>query len=265
MGSISLKSIFLSASIAFAPFAMTAVAYSSDYLSDLDHSEFGPSSLWRVVHVLCEVSAKMGGAFPCMSLTENKGGLSGWALLRVGQDHILTVPTRRITGIESPDIFIPAMPNFWNVAWQARKFLDPNTQGPIARDRVALVINSLHARSQNQLHIHTSCIRKDVAMSVESQAGVITKDWGILKPTIDGIHYRVRSVEADDLKDVNIFQLLPAAVRSKPDAMAKQTIAVIGATLPDGKPGFYILNDQTHGRYSGHAEYLLDTSCSVTP
>jgi CDP-diacylglycerol pyrophosphatase len=261
MGSISLKSIFLSASIALAPFATTAVAYSSDFLSELDHSQLGENSLWRVVHVLCEVSSKMGIAFPCLSVTENKGGLSGWALLSVGPDHILTVPTRKIAGIESPDILNPAMPNFWNVAWQARKFLASTAEGPIARDRVALVINSVRGRSQNQLHIHTSCIRQDVSRSVKSQANVITGDWGILKPTIDGIHYRVKSVESGDLKDTNIFHQLPAAVQSKPDAMARQTIAVIGATLPDGKPGFYILNDQTRGRNLGHAETLLDTSC----
>lgn len=265
MGSISLKSIFLCASIAFTPFVTTAVAYSSDFLSDLDHSAIGPNGLWRVVHVLCGASAKMGMAFPCLSVTENKGGLSGWALLGVGPDHLLTVPTRKITGIESPDILNPAMPNFWNVAWQARKLLAPNAQGPIARDRVALVINSVPGRSQNQLHIHTSCIRDDVARSVESQAGVITKDWGILKPAIDGIHYRVKSVEADNLKNINIFRLLPAGVRNNAGAMAKQTIAVLGATLPDGKPGFYILNDQAHGSNPGHAEHLLDPTCSPSP
>jgi len=65
--------------------------------------------------------------------------------------HGLVIPRALIAGVESPN-----RPNgIWNFAWQTALKRD------IPATEIALAINPQHDRSENQLHIHITALRKD--------------------------------------------------------------------------------------------------------
>ena len=238
-------------------------ALATDYLGDLDHHDIGRNALWHVVHDLCRTSAKLGLSFPCLTVEQAKSGSSsGWATLQVGPDHILTTPTEKVTGIESPTLFEAGFPNLWQVAWATRKDMAKVESGFVPRDRIAVVVNSMKGRSQDQLHIHTSCIRKDVASTLSKNLGHLTTSWTRLKTPLHGINYQARLLKASDLSGIDLFHDIPIAQNGYTPQMGLQTIIAIGATFSDGSEGFMILNDQAHGWDTAHGEALLDKDCS---
>lgn len=262
-----MKQVRLYRAFAILPLLLLAIPLSNFILSafaNFDRTSLGRSSLWHVVHLLCVPSANIGIPLPpCLNVQDEHGGKSGWAYLKVGNSHILTIPTSRTSGIESPSVMNNSLPNLWDIAWEGRKYLPGFNNGTLRRDQIALAINSSIGRSQDQLHIHTSCIRPDVVATIQKEASGISSEWRYMYDDIDGNYYKVKSIEAEDLKDFNIFYELPRSIRLSQSRMAKQTLVVIAATLPNGKNGFYLLNDQAMGKNIGYGEGLLDTSCSA--
>ena len=41
--------------------------------------------------------------------------------------------------------------------------------GPVPDDRLGMAINSAYGRSQNQLHIHLTCLREDVRRQLQAE------------------------------------------------------------------------------------------------
>jgi CDP-diacylglycerol pyrophosphatase len=220
-----------------------------------------PYDLWRVIHYACLPSARLGLTFPCSSVHVGPDGTPDWAILPVSDGHILTVPARAISGIESPDVLKPGMPNYWQAAWEARTLLRTDDNRPIERTEVALALNSAYGRSQRQLHIHTACLEKPAREALALEAPRIGESWTPMQARLEGRRYQVRQLAAADLADVDVFSLLPEAIRAKPQLMARQTLVVVGARLADGTPGFYILNDHADASYDGHGESLLNFRC----
>ena len=79
-------------------------------------------------------------------------------------DSYMIIPTKRITGIEDREIFAMPFVDFWEYGWQRSR----QYPGKPA-SRTAMAINSAHARTQDQLHIHISCVRPDVSKILENQ------------------------------------------------------------------------------------------------
>ena len=71
---------------------------------------------------------------------------------------MLAIPPRRVTGIEDRQMLAPDAPNVFADAWKAKALLEARLGRPLARDAVALTINSKWARSQDQLHVHVDCV-----------------------------------------------------------------------------------------------------------
>lgn len=221
-----------------------------------------PNALWRVVHQLC-VPAKrlLDVSTPCVEVDLKRG-------VAVVPDpkratHLLLVPTRRLVGIESADLQAADAPNYWADAWDARPLLERRVGRPLEREDVGLAVNSRFGRSQEQLHIHIACVRPDVRRSLDAQADRFSADawksWSLLPDR----RYRVRLIRGEALGEADPFRIL---AQTDPRAAAKmswQTLVVLGAKLPDGSPGFYLLSDRISWERndSGHGEELLDHKC----
>jgi hypothetical protein len=80
--------------------------------------------------------------------------------------HVIVVPTTRISGIESPALLTENAPNYWEAAWDARRFVEEGARRQLPRDKIGMAINSAASRSQDQLHIHVACIAPKVAESL---------------------------------------------------------------------------------------------------
>jgi CDP-diacylglycerol pyrophosphatase len=221
-----------------------------------------PDELWKVVKN-CVAAKEHGHTLRagCYSvdLRNRYAVLPGL----IGSAHFLVVPTIRITGIEDPRLRDPSMPNYFALAWTvANRYLPKRATKD--RTRIGLAINSVEARSQNQLHIHVACIKRSVRRRLRADAPRIGEGWSQPLLHYGRGNYRVMRVSGATLA-VNPFALLDRVPGAAGD-LGSQTLVVTGATWDNGTDmGFYILDDYAHdtpaGPDKGHGEDLLDESC----
>ncbi|HUO12926.1 MAG TPA: CDP-diacylglycerol diphosphatase, partial [Caulobacteraceae bacterium] len=154
-----------------------------------------PNALWNIVHGKCAPNeSATGKAAPCLAV-DLAGGYAVLKDIR-GRTQVLVIPTARITGIESPALLDAATPNFLADAWAARRFVERLAGRPIPRDDLALAVNSMDGRSQNQLHIHVDCIRADVRDYLATHAAAIARDWSGPDAVLRGHNYKVMRLDA---------------------------------------------------------------------
>ncbi len=131
-----------------------------------------------VVSEKCEPNQRTSGTpAPCQRVDlEN-----GYALLKDlnGPLQYLLIPLAKITGMESPALLDPVTPNFFAFTWQSRTQLAIHRGLPIGDSALSLAINAKYGRTQNQLHIHISCLCPDVRYTLDRRSHV-------LQPLADG-------------------------------------------------------------------------------
>jgi CDP-diacylglycerol pyrophosphatase len=225
------------------------------------------SGLWVVVHDICLPAYQgIGVAFPCAEVNIANGLDRGYAVLQTPSSatHVIVVPTTRISGIESPALLSESAPNYWEAAWDARRFVEEGAGRRLPRDKVGMAINSAASRSQDQLHIHVACIAPEVANFLSRHQAEIHEAWSSLKSPLVGHRFSAMKVETNSLAYVDPFKLLGRGLPSGKFSMGSQTLAVIGATFGDGRTGFYLLANDSGASPSDivSAEALLDDKCA---
>ncbi|AGB23783.1 CDP-diacylglycerol pyrophosphatase [Mycobacterium sp. JS623] len=222
-----------------------------------------PNALWTIVHDQCVPDQLASGdPAPCARVDIGAGEQRGSAVLKdlVGATQFLLIPTERIPGIESPTLLEPDAPNFFAAAWDARSFVNARAGIDIPRDWMSLAINSAVARSQNQLHIHIDCVRADIRETVNRRIADVGPDWAPFPEPLRGHPYQAMAVEGDTFDVTNPVQLLA----KRADDMGLETLVVIGAYLPDGRPGFVLLAsraDPAAGNPGAGEELQDHTAC----
>ena len=225
----------------------------------IDSRWFQPDDLWQVVHYLCVPSSLIGLTAPCSRVIGTQE--AGIAILAVSDTHLLTVPTRRISGIESPVLLEPGLPNYWQAAWEARRDLVPPAGRKLQRSEVVLALNSRADRSQNQLHIHTGCLDATARRELGQLVAGLGTEWQPVRASLPGGRYRARWLAGETLAHSPVFDLLDPGLRHSSAAMARQTIGVVGAVKPSGEAGFVILLATGQRGGDAHAEAVLDPAC----
>ena len=220
-----------------------------------------PNALWHIVHDLCVTDMKASGSpAPCAAVS-HKGG---YAVLKdpQGKTQYLLVPTARVTGIESPELMARGSPNYWQAAWSSRRLIEGRVGQAIPRQDLGLAVNSIPGRTQNQLHIHIDCVRRDVRDTLAAHAPEIGLRWAPLPFTLLGDHYQARWVKGAELGANDPFKLLASADLAARRDMGQETLVVLGAVGRNGVPGFVVLGGRADdGVASG--EELLDHGCEV--
>jgi CDP-diacylglycerol pyrophosphatase len=216
-------------------------------------------ALWQVVGGLCLGNQRLTASpAPCSYVDPDKG----FALLRAGAAHYLLVPTVPIPGIESAELLAAAAPNYWAFAWQSRSYLTDAVGAPLPRSVIGMAVNSAEARTQDQLHIHIGCLRRDVVAALRRFEGAGTA--ATARPVLLGGHrYSVARLAGETLGEANPFKLLAASSPAARDDMGGETLAVAGATFADGQSGFYLLSRRSRGKDVAAAEDLLDYRCKA--
>lgn len=197
---------------------------------------------------------------PCSSVTLLGSGADapGYAVLhdRKGGAHFLLIPTRTIAGIESPEARRSDAPNYFDEAWKAREVLEAVAGVPLPRTAVGLAVNQSRARSQDQLHIHMSCLGMSVVEALRQESARIGSRWTRLD--LSGHSYRALRVMGEQLAPANPIRLLADGIPGAPEQLADYTLLVAGEAFAEG-PGFVLLA----GRGVPGAELLLDPRCAV--
>lgn len=226
-------------------------------------------ALWKIIDGGC-VPAAASGVMPppCTRVEMPAGREFGWAVMkdRRGVLQYLLLPTARISGVESPELLQPGAPNFFAQAWHARDLLDQLNGRPLPREAVSLTLNPVRRRSQDQFHIHISCIRPDLQARLQSAEADLRPDWSPLPGGWHGHNWLVRRVDGDRLDGVNPIADIAAHVPGASADMGAMGIGVVAMSFKDGRPGFVLMatrrddGDPT----SGIAEHdIQEHDCSV--
>jgi CDP-diacylglycerol pyrophosphatase len=253
---------FVARSIALLVLAAALVA-----LSTMRGIAADPDALWKIVHGRCVPNAeKTGQPAPCAFVDLQGGEGRGTAVLKdlVGVAQFLLIPTTPLGGIESPELLAPDAPNYWDAAWQARRYVDERLRRTLPRDAVGLAINSASGRTQAQFHIHIDCLRPDVRDFLRAHDVEIAERWSEPRFRFNGHAYRAMRIDGQAL-GADPFKLLAEGVPEARADMGGETLVLTGAVFADGRDGFYLLADRvdpvTGDRASG--EELLDHDCAV--
>src|SRR5579883_1115634 len=102
-------------------------------------------ALWKIVHDQCATDQKdRGSPAPCEAVDLSAGEENGVAILKdlVGVAQLLAIPTKRIAGIESPDLLADGAPNYWRAAWAARADMEKRLGRSLPRAAIGMAINS---------------------------------------------------------------------------------------------------------------------------
>jgi CDP-diacylglycerol pyrophosphatase len=224
-----------------------------------------PMALWRIVHGACVPHVEAGlGPKPCERVDLSGGVDQGVAILKdlVGIAQMLAIPTRRITGIEDPQMLAPDAPPVFAVAWGAKTLVEGRLHRTLPREALGLAINSKWARSQEQLHVHVDCLAIPVITALAEYASAFDSQWRAMTVPLQGRVYFARRVDSADLVNVAPLKLLADGVEGARAHMGAYSLAAVGATF-DGKPGFVLLADQFSLEGGGHAEDLEDHDCAI--
>jgi CDP-diacylglycerol pyrophosphatase len=227
-----------------------------------------PNALWKKVQNQCVPNQQIrGNPAPCVEVNLSEGVGRGFVVFKdesARKPHsYLLIPTRRITGIEDKELFEPAAQNYFEAAWDSRPFVSKSVKARLKRDMIGLAVNSLHDRSQNQLHIHIDCVRSEIRSILRENEDGLTGVWSKLYLPSPDHPYMAMKIAGEDLHGVNPFRLLAEGIPGTKQHLDQETLVVIGAQFRDGKPGFYLLSSRHTDEFHAHGEDLLDPSCKL--
>lgn len=215
-------------------------------------------ALWKIVSQQCVAGAqKNNNPAPCTLVNE----ADGYVVLkdRNGLLQFLLLPVAKISGIESHRLQSPATPNFLAEAWRARHYMEERW-GKKIEDRVySLTVNARWGRTQNQLHVHISCLRPDIRARLDALDGSLNEKW---QPYKLGEHtYFVRSFTRDEFKRTSPFIRIAAELPGARDSMENYGVAI--AALSDGRRALMVTKRNWFQLNRGFAEELQDHGCAL--
>ena len=242
-----------------------ALGLSLACLAPLRASVLPRTTLWRVEQTCILNRATTGASFPCVDV-DLSGGV---AILRAPfrQTHVVAMPTVRTVGVEDPRLHDPNVPNYFQAAWRARRFVEAEANRPLAWDDIGLAVNSRMTRSQDQLHIHVDCVRRDVKRELADRLAEFPIDsWMPSGFVQHGQTYWVRRIQAVDFDRSNLFRMADEipALHAHP---SRTILAAIG-TSSNGANGFVLLagqSDPSRMAAQPTSEDLLDHACGGAP
>lgn len=189
-------------------------------------------ALWKIVSQQCVPHMEQEhNPQPCVEVDTQ----AGFVVFKDknGPLQYLLMPTAKISGIESPQLLAASSPNYFFDAWQARHFMADKYGVPIDDADISLAINSKFGRSQDQLHIHISCLKPAVKTALAAQETDFRQQWQPLPGGLLGHDYLVRRTTAAELQRSGAFRLLASEVPGAKDEMGHYGLAM--TALPDGQ------------------------------
>jgi CDP-diacylglycerol pyrophosphatase len=165
----------------------------------------------------------------------------------------LLIPVAPVTGIEDSQVFSAPFLDLWESAWLWSKKYPGKP-----RSRTGIAMNSIIGRSQNQLHLHISCVLPGVAKTL-ARTKIPTNPalptpiklgpqqntyWAVAVPTLGGKN--------------SPFEIVRGIAQANKSDIKDQSILVVGSQKGDR---YYILDTAANGTNLGQSEELLDQTC----
>ncbi|WP_241574083.1 CDP-diacylglycerol diphosphatase [Rosenbergiella nectarea] len=213
-------------------------------------------ALWKIVSRQCVPhQQQQHSPAPCQQVDLSQG----YVLLKdkIGIAQYLLIPTDKVSGIESDKLLAPTTPNYFSLAWSMMPQVSQRLEKPIPNTLLSLAINSKWGRSQNQLHIHMSCLRGDVRQRLAEKQQTLTDQW---QPLLLLNHsYWVRTLSLEQLNSRSLFQRVFTELPDIDPSSGREGIAV--TMLADGRLVILVLRTNWMKGILGSAEELQDHQC----
>ena len=153
--------------------------------------------LWSLIHDQCVPHQQAGEVppKPCDQVALTPGENEGVAMFkdREGVAQVLAIPTRKVTGIEDAFLLSPGAPNYFAAAWiDGRARFKSYLKISPPREQVGVTVNSSYNRTQDQLHLHVSCLRSDVTQALVAYAPSLDETWRVMTVELGGRRYWAR-------------------------------------------------------------------------
>lgn len=221
-------------------------------------SSHNPDALWQLISQRCVVGMEQdGNPAPCTKVDEAKGYVT--LKDRNGPLQYLVMPVTKITGTESPALLKANAPKFFAMSWDERHLLAEKYGRPINDSALSLAINSAYGRTQNQMHIHISCLRPDIRTALDDLAPKLTNQWQAF--SFDNSDYQIRTLSDAELHAESSFKRIARELQIDPEDMGKYGLAL--ATLADGRLVLLALRASWFGLEKASPELLQDHSCAI--
>ena len=219
-----------------------------------------PDALWRIVSQQCVPNQRDNhNPAPCAKVDLQ----SGFVLLKDinGPLQYLLMPTAKMKGMESPELLQPETANFFWLAWQERHVMSERRGTHVPDNVISLTINSTSGRTQNQLHIHISCLREDVRGQLDQYANTLNTEWRVFPLALAGNSYIARKVSAAEFSQRSPFIMLASQVPQAREHMGRYSLAM--AKLADGEWVILATERNLLHLNLASAEQLQDHSCEL--
>lgn len=154
----------------------------------------------------------------------------------------LYLPTDPNRGVEDP-AFQAAPERYLREAWQANGWMDRKLGRPIAAADKILTLNSRYGRSQNQLHIHISCVKPQLKPRLAALGRLSAGVWQPEALTLNGHVYAAQRLTPAALAQDGGTHLYAVLAADTADARANLTLVLY--PLPHGE--FLLLARSEHG------------------
>jgi CDP-diacylglycerol pyrophosphatase len=211
-------------------------------------------ALWEVERLCIYDKTKTGSPYPCLEVNLADGRERGYIVLTppIGRPDTILAPTRQIVGLEDPQLLAPDAPNYFALAWAARRWIAPAS----ADERVALAVNSRLSRSQDQLHVHIGCLNADFTARLSKAVGPKTGAWFQSADLAPGLELWTYRTGAKDWSGLQPFPLLKQLVG---DAVSMKRTTLAVAQM---KAEFVVIALRSRpGGWYADAEDMLDKRC----
>lgn len=212
--------------------------------------------LWDKVHNQCDVNYSTQGLYtPCTLVDKN----NGFVFYKVDGDsyQYLLLPLAKITGVEDKQLLADDLPRYLYMAWWGRDLVSEKLGRTLKEQDFSITINPLNSRSQDQLHLHISCLAPEVRAALDTVTEYSTR-WTDFPLPLRGNTYQYRKITRNELQQKNLFKEINDTVTAAGQEMKYTTIALLNID----KDNFLLLiaSDNTVGVA---AETLQDHSCAL--
>lgn len=219
-----------------------------------------PNALWDLINKQCVPNQRaQGNPEPCTYVDEQQGLV---VLKDInGSLQYLLMPSTQVSGMESPVLLEKSTPNYFVQAWQARHFMAKKYGRPIDDSNISLTINSQYGRSQNQLHIHISCLSPQIKKTLSRNEKLIGYQWQTLPEKLLDHTYLARKVTPSELNEKGAFRILAEGVPDSSTKMGNFGMAMVNLQQGD----FLLLASQRNLLQLNNAstEEIQDHQCQL--
>lgn len=224
-------------------------------------------ALWLTVQACVADARLIGAPFPCLLVDAAGDETRGYAVLRApfGPPDIILTPTRRVVGVEDPWLKSRDVPNYFDAAWRARRFLSGPDRKPPESRRFALAVNPAHLRSQDQFHIHLGCLAPAVQRWLPLLAPKLpVGEWTRLDAEMTGASFWALRTGQGDLARVEPLRLVAQGLADKMQSPSRLALLVAQVRAEEDNELVILAATASASGSLGReaAENLLDLGCA---